>query len=48
MVHRAGAANGNADALSRAAIDSSTVMSIAGEGGRSVEDRAKVVEGLTS
>ena len=45
VVHRAGAANGNADALSRAAI---TVMSIAGEGGRSVEDRAGVVEGLTS
>ena len=38
VTHRAGAANGNADALSRAATDSATDMSVAGEGGRSVID----------
>ena len=38
VTHRAGAANGNADALSRAPTDSATDMSVAGEGGRSVVD----------
>ena len=38
VTHRAGAANGNADALSRVATDSATDMSVAGEGGRSVID----------
>ena len=41
VVHRAGSANGNADALSRAALeptDSWTNESVAEEGGRSVED----------
>ena len=39
VVHRAGSQNGNADALSRAATDSTTTVSVAGEGERSVEDR---------
>ena len=36
IVHRAGTANGNADALSRAATDTITNVSVAGEGGRNV------------
>ncbi len=38
VVHRAGSANGNADALSRAATEPTTTVSVAGEGERSVED----------
>ena len=42
VVHRAGSANGNADALSRAALqgatDSTDNESVVGEGGRNVED----------
>ena len=38
VVHRAGSANGNADALSRAATDSVTDTSVVGEGGRHVMD----------
>ena len=42
VVHRAGSANGNADALSRAALveatDSMTNESVAGEGGRNVKN----------
>ena len=41
VVHRAGSANGNADALSRAALqgatDSTDNESVVGEGGRNVE-----------
>ena len=39
--HRAGKANGNADALSRAATDSTDEMSVSGEEGRSVKDLRK-------
>ncbi len=38
VVHRAGSANGNADALSRATTEPTTTVSVAGEGERSVED----------
>ena len=41
IAHRAGAANGNADALSRAPTDPLSNMSVAEEEGRSVEDSAK-------
>ncbi len=40
--HRAGTANGNAYALSRAATDVTTSSSVAGEGGRSVKQQGLV------
>ncbi len=38
VVHRAGTANGNADALSRAATDATIDVSVAGEEGRNIRN----------